>query len=108
MIVPLVTEHVIRQGSKILRPPTNTREASGAPRKVLDREFLLKHCYGRAPSDLCVCNVSSKELQDVSRMHYGHRLTTEEVGHEFLIKVHLPSTSIYAPTAQVNLLSQQK
>lgn len=66
VIVPLVTERVTRQGSKILRPPTNTREASGVPRKVLDREFLLRHCYGREPSDLCVCNVSGEELQDVS------------------------------------------
>lgn len=67
VIVPLVTERVIRQGSKILYPPTNTREASCAPRKVLDGEFLLKHCYGRKPSDLCVCNISSEELQDVSK-----------------------------------------
>ena len=65
VIVPLVKEHA--RTSKILRSPTNTREASGVPRKVLDKLFLLKHCYGREPSDLCVCNVSGKELQDVSR-----------------------------------------
>lgn len=66
VIVPLVAEHSIHQGSKILRPPTNTREASGVPRKVLDRSFLLKHCYGQEPGDLCVCNVSSNDLRDVS------------------------------------------
>ena len=65
VIVPLVKEHA--RESKILRPPTNTREASGVPRKVLDRAFLLKHCYGQEPGDLCVCNVSGRELQDVSR-----------------------------------------
>jgi hypothetical protein len=68
VIVPLVKEHARgSRGSKILRPPTNTREASGVPRKVLDRAFLLKHCYGREPGDLCVCNVSGKGLQDVCR-----------------------------------------
>ena len=65
VIVPLVKEQA--RGSKILRPPTNTREASGVPR-VLDRAFLLKHCYGQEPSDLCVCNVSGKGLQDVSKI----------------------------------------
>lgn len=70
VIVPLVTERVTRHGSKLLRPPTNTREASGVPgRKVLDRSFLLSHCYGREPSDLCVCNISGVELQDVSLIH---------------------------------------
>lgn len=64
VIVPLMTEH--GTGSSILRPPTNTREASGVPRKVLDRSFLLKHCYGQEPGDLCVCNVSGAGLQDVS------------------------------------------
>ena len=66
VIVPLVNERIARQRSKLLRPPTNTREASGVSRKVLDKAFLLRHCYGREPSDLCVCNVSSAELQDVS------------------------------------------
>ena len=65
VIVPLVKEHARR--SQILRPPTNTREASGVPRKVLDKSFLLKHCYGQEPGDLCVCNISGKGLQDVSR-----------------------------------------
>ena len=69
VIIPLVNERIARQGSKLLRPPTNTREASGVSRKVLDKSFLLRHCYGREPSDLCVCNVSSAELQDVSNTH---------------------------------------
>ena len=64
VIVPLAKEQARRP--KILRPPANTREASAAiQQKVLDGAFLLKHCYGQEPSDLCVCNVSGKGLQDV-------------------------------------------
>ena len=54
------------ESGKALRPPTNTREASGILRKTLDGSFLLKHCYVEKPSDLCVCNISGEGLQEVS------------------------------------------
>ena len=54
------------ESEKALRPPTNTREASGILRKTLDGSFLLKHCYVEKPSDLCVCNISGEGLQEVS------------------------------------------
>ena len=54
------------ESARVLRPPTNTREVSCAPRKVLDGFFLLKHCYVEDPTDLCVCNISGEGLQDVS------------------------------------------
>ena len=54
------------ESGKALRPPTNTREASGTLRKTLDESFLLKHCYVEKPSDLCVCNISGEALQEVS------------------------------------------
>lgn len=54
------------ESGRTIRPPTNTREVSGAPRKMLDRMFLLKHCYVEEPSDLCVCNVSGEGLKVVS------------------------------------------
>ena len=53
-----------------IRPPTNTREVSGAPRKMLDAVFLLKHCYVEEPSDLCVCNISGEGLKVVSLNGY--------------------------------------
>lgn len=54
------------ESGKALRPPTNTREASGTLKKTLDESFLLKHCYVEKPSDLCVCNISGEALQEVS------------------------------------------
>lgn len=49
-----------------VNPPANTREVSGALKKILDGFFLLKHCYVEDPSDLCVCNISGVGLRSVS------------------------------------------
>lgn len=48
-----------------LSPPANTREASGLPRRVLDREFLQKHCFVNHPSDLSVADISGANLRAV-------------------------------------------
>jgi hypothetical protein len=42
----------------LLSPPLNTREASGAPRRVLNREFLMRHCFVDTPSDLSHADIS--------------------------------------------------
>ncbi|CAI8026257.1 X-ray radiation resistance-associated protein 1 [Geodia barretti] len=42
----------------LLSPPLNTREASGATRRVLNREFLMRHCFVDAPSDLSHADIS--------------------------------------------------
>ena len=55
--------------SRIFRPPTNTREASGSivsRRYTLNKSFLLSHCYVDEPSDLCVANISGVGLEYVS------------------------------------------
>ncbi len=52
--------------SKVTLPPANTREASSLPRSILDRPFLLLHCYAKCPSDLSVANISASKLKDVS------------------------------------------
>ena len=52
-----------------MRPPTNTREVSGSLSSrahVLNKEFLLSHCYINDPSDLSVANISGADLDHVS------------------------------------------
>lgn len=41
-----------------LTPPTNTREASGVPRRQLDKTFLMRHCFVEQPSDLSEADIS--------------------------------------------------
>ncbi len=52
--------------SKIIYPPTNTREASSVLHPVLNKLFLLLNCYVTSPGDLCVANISERDLMDVS------------------------------------------
>lgn len=53
-----------------LRPPTNTREASGATRRVLDREFLMRHCFVEHPTDLSDADISGVHQSSVRRASY--------------------------------------
>ena len=52
--------------SRYLDPPTNTRDVSGAPRSVLDRVFLMRHCYVEQPCDLSYCDICGVHLKNVS------------------------------------------
>ena len=51
--------------SHCVRPPTNTREASGAARRVLDKAFLMRHCYVEQPTDLSDADISGVHLTSV-------------------------------------------
>ena len=51
----------------LLSPPLNTREASGATRRVLNREFLMRHCFVDAPSDLSHADISGVHQNSVSK-----------------------------------------
>ena len=64
----MISSKLDAQRSRVVGPPTNTREASHHARTVLDRSFLLETCFVDAPGDLSVANVSGRELNDVS-MH---------------------------------------
>ena len=55
--------------SKVIAPPTNTREASSSQKCILNTRFLLENCYVNTPNDLSVANISGKELIDVSSDH---------------------------------------
>lgn len=55
--------------SKVIAPPTNTREASGSRKSTLNTLFLLGNCYVNTPNDLSEANISGKELIDVSTNH---------------------------------------
>lgn len=55
------------QRSKVVYPPTNTREASYRAHTILDSVFLLGTCYVDSPGDLSVANISGKELNDVNK-----------------------------------------
>ena len=50
----------------LLSPPLNTRETSGAPRRVLNRVFLMRHCSVETPSDLSHADISGVHLKSVS------------------------------------------
>lgn len=67
------------KGSKVVRPPTNTREASYVPPIVLNASFLLEHCCIESPGDLSDANISGKQLKDVSGKSYAvaHFSTTQ-------------------------------
>lgn len=54
------------RGSGRLSPPTNTREASGLPKKTLDKEFLMRHCFVEQPTDLSDGDISGMHLTTVS------------------------------------------
>ena len=49
----------------LLRPPTNTREDSGATRRVLDKAFLMRHCFVEQPTDLSDGDISGVDLTTV-------------------------------------------
>lgn len=49
-----------------LSPPANTREASGVPRKKLDKIFLMRHCFVEQPTDLSDADISGVHLTTVS------------------------------------------
>lgn len=50
-----------------LSPPSNTREASGMPRRVLDKRFLMRHCFVEQPTDLSDADISGVHLRTVSK-----------------------------------------
>ena len=56
------------QRSKMIYPPTNTREASSFLRPSLNGLFLMLNCFVKSPGDLCVANISGKDLKDVSKL----------------------------------------
>ena len=50
----------------LLSPPVNTREVSGVGRRVLDREFLMRHCFVERPSDLSHADITGVHQNTVS------------------------------------------
>ena len=75
-----------------LRPPTNTREASRGTRRVLDKAFLMRHCFVEQPTDLSDGDVSGVHLTTVRVLHgyyctytctYINELTCIEFAHIF-------------------------
>ncbi len=54
--------------SRLIHPPTNTREVSGSLSSrghVLNKEFLLHRCYVSKPSDLSVVSIRGSNLERV-------------------------------------------
>lgn len=51
----------------LLSPPLNTREPSGVGRRILNREFLMRHSFVEQPSDLSHADISSVHYKSVSR-----------------------------------------
>ena len=68
--------HVPGSRSEHLRPPTNTREASGGTRRVLDKVFLMRHCFVEQPTDLSEGDISGVHLTNVSVTDMVHVYTT--------------------------------
>ena len=61
--------HKIDSRSEHLRPPTNTREASGGTQRVLDKAFLMRHCFVEQPTDLSDGDISGVHLTTVRALH---------------------------------------
>ena len=51
--------------SSDLRPPTNTREDSGVTKRMLDKAFLMRHCFVEQPTDLSDADISGVHLTTV-------------------------------------------